>query len=63
MPLTGQTVLLTGASMGIGEAIAKALAKEGANLIFLSRSEHQKPRRLIQEEATSRSDERGRSGI
>lgn len=25
--------------MGIGEAIAKALAKEGANLILLSRSE------------------------
>ncbi|KAJ5371281.1 uncharacterized protein N7496_007373 [Penicillium cataractarum] len=39
MPLSGQTVLLTGASMGIGEAIAKALAKEGANLILLSRSE------------------------
>ncbi|KIA75966.1 NADP-dependent dehydrogenase [Aspergillus ustus] len=36
--LKGQTALITGASMGIGEAIAVALAKEGVNLALLSRS-------------------------
>ncbi|KAJ5102199.1 Short-chain dehydrogenase/reductase SDR [Penicillium alfredii] len=39
MSLHGQTVLLTGASMGIGESIARALAKSDANLILVSRSE------------------------
>lgn len=38
MSLTGQTVLITGASMGIGAAIAHRLAKEKATLILLSRS-------------------------
>ncbi|KAK1671673.1 NADP-dependent L-serine/L-allo-threonine dehydrogenase ydfG [Colletotrichum godetiae] len=39
MGLHGKNVLLTGASMGIGEAIATALAAKGANLVLLSRSE------------------------
>ncbi|THX46420.1 NADP-dependent L-serine/L-allo-threonine dehydrogenase ydfG [Aureobasidium pullulans] len=39
MDMRNQNVLLTGASMGIGEAIANSLAREGANLILLSRSE------------------------
>lgn len=38
MSLKGQTVLITGASMGIGEAIARRLAQESATLILLSRS-------------------------
>jgi len=39
MGLEDKTVLLTGASMGIGEAIANALADRGASLVLLSRSE------------------------
>ncbi|KAJ5690677.1 hypothetical protein N7462_005069 [Penicillium macrosclerotiorum] len=39
MSLSGQIALLTGASMGIGESIARALAKSGANIILVSRSE------------------------
>ncbi|KAH7394344.1 hypothetical protein BKA66DRAFT_410925 [Pyrenochaeta sp. MPI-SDFR-AT-0127] len=38
MSLKGQTVLITGASMGIGAAIAKRLAAESATLILLARS-------------------------
>ncbi|BCR92154.1 uncharacterized protein ACHE_80054A [Aspergillus chevalieri] len=39
MVLQGSNVLLTGASMGIGSAIAEALAAKGANLILFARSE------------------------
>ncbi|THW48666.1 NADP-dependent L-serine/L-allo-threonine dehydrogenase ydfG [Aureobasidium pullulans] len=37
--LKGQLVLLTGASMGIGAAIARSLAASGSNLALFSRSE------------------------
>lgn len=37
MELAGKVVVVTGASMGIGEAIAKIFAAEGANLVLLSR--------------------------
>ncbi|MBX9639213.1 MAG: SDR family oxidoreductase, partial [Mycobacteriaceae bacterium] len=37
MELTGKTVLLTGATGGLGRAIAKALAERGARLIVSSR--------------------------
>jgi short-subunit dehydrogenase len=37
MKLANQVAVVTGASMGIGEAIAKALAAEGAGVVLLSR--------------------------
>lgn len=36
--LTGKTVLITGASQGIGAGLAKAFADEGANLILTARN-------------------------
>lgn len=38
MRLKNQTILVTGASMGIGEYIARALSTEGAQLILTARS-------------------------
>ena len=35
--LTGKTALITGASKGIGEGIARAFAKHGANLVLAAR--------------------------
>jgi len=37
MDLTGKVVVITGASMGIGEAIAKEFIDRGANVVFSSR--------------------------
>ncbi|KAH6719704.1 short-chain dehydrogenase/ reductase-like protein [Leptodontidium sp. MPI-SDFR-AT-0119] len=36
--LKGQTAIMTGASMGIGEANARRLAEDGANVVLMSRS-------------------------
>ena len=37
MELTGEIAVVTGASMGIGEAIAKIFADHGASVVMLSR--------------------------
>ena len=37
-PLTGKTAIVTGASRGLGEAIAKGFAKAGADLVLVSRN-------------------------
>src|SRR5271168_452849 len=37
MDLSGKVVVVTGASMGIGEAIAKVFADQGASVVMLSR--------------------------
>jgi short-subunit dehydrogenase len=37
LELSGQVAVITGASMGIGEAIAKLFADEGASVVLLSR--------------------------
>jgi len=38
--LKNKTVLITGASSGIGEVTAYALAREGANLVLVTRYVH-----------------------
>lgn len=44
MPFNNRTVLITGASRGIGKAMAIRLAKEGANIVIAAKSVDEDPR-------------------
>ncbi|MCE9625268.1 MAG: SDR family NAD(P)-dependent oxidoreductase [Deltaproteobacteria bacterium] len=46
--LRGQRILITGASMGIGAAVARAFARQGAELLLVARSE-EKLKNLLSE--------------
>lgn len=45
--LKGKTILVTGASRGIGKEIAKVCAKDGANVVLLARSHTQSSHKLL----------------
>ncbi len=44
MSFNGKTVIITGATRGIGKAIALRLAKEGANIVIAAKSVEEHPR-------------------
>jgi len=44
MSFNNKTVFITGASRGIGKAIALKLAKEGANIVIAAKSVEENPK-------------------
>lgn len=49
LSLSGKNALVTGASRGIGRAIAKRLAEAGANIAFTYKASEEKAQALQQE--------------
>ncbi len=47
--LEGKTVIITGASRGIGKGIAEVFAQQGANIAFTYRSSDEKAKSLEEE--------------
>ena len=47
--LAGKTALVTGATRGIGRAIALRFAEEGADVAFTYRSQHEAAQSLVAE--------------
>jgi len=47
--LTGKTALITGGSRGIGEALVKAMAAEGADIAFTYHSSEESAMRVVTE--------------
>lgn len=43
-PFKGKTIVVTGGSRGIGLAIAKACAKDGANVALLAKTAEENPK-------------------
>jgi citronellol/citronellal dehydrogenase len=43
-PFAGKTIVITGASRGIGLAIARACAKDGANIAILAKTVEENPK-------------------
>lgn len=43
-PFAGKTIVVTGGSRGIGLAIAKACAKDGANVAILAKTVEENPK-------------------
>lgn len=43
-PFKGKTIVITGGSRGIGLAIAKACAKDGANIAILAKTTTENPK-------------------
>ncbi|RYC65356.1 hypothetical protein CHU98_g856 [Xylaria longipes] len=54
MPVEGKTVLLTGASEGLGRSVARQLAEKGANVILVSRSASKLEEAMAEAKAAAR---------
>ncbi|OTB17899.1 hypothetical protein K445DRAFT_315641 [Daldinia sp. EC12] len=57
MPVEGKTVLITGASEGMGKSAARQLAEKGANVILVSRSVGKLEAALAEAKAAARNPE------